>query len=219
VLGTGGTGVDSSSMGGAGATPALTGATGGLPQTASGAGGMGPSGSGGASAGSGGSPPAVMTSAPAGYPYDTNVHFDWPSTTPMAGHCQPGSYSGNFTCDLSGGTGLFTIMGPVQFTLSPSSSGEFLTISGGTLDFDTQVGLGNFPATAGLSGQLDCEMNELHAKVENGVGSSVPFYGQMDGRLDRLTETLTGTWTLASGTDPTVPSLISCTGTWSATRQ
>jgi hypothetical protein len=159
-----------------------------------------------------------MPAGAAGYPYDTSVKFDWPETTPMAGHCEPGSYSGTFSCDLSNGLGLFTIMGPVSFTLAASNSGEFLTISGGMLNFDTQVGLGNFPAMASLSGQLDCDKNELSAKVEMG-SSALPFFGQMDGHLDRLTDTLTGTWKLSSGTDPTMPGLIGCTGTWSVTKQ
>ena len=236
MLGSGGAGAGIVSTGGATGTslpptmaggassagsPAIPPASGGAaPQMAGGAGGSAPPATSAAAGGSSNAPPPVTTTGAAGYPYDTSVRFDWPETSPMAGHCDPGTYAGNFSCDLSNGLGLFTISGPVTFTLAPSMSGEFLTITGGMLKMDTQLGGGDFPAMASLSGQLDCDKNELDAKLDNGVGVSVvPFTGTMTGQLDRLTGTITGTWKLAEGTDPTAPSLLSCTGTWSTSKQ
>jgi hypothetical protein len=168
-----------------------------------------------------------MTSPPAGYPYDTSIHFDWPQTTPMAGQCRPGTYSGTFQCSL-GNALAPSFSGPVTFTLSESPSGEFLEISNGTLQL---MANGAITSMSDLTGRLDCNTNEFHANVENGMTNILffsKFVGRLDGRLDRLTETLTGTWTLAAdlgnfpnGTVPdsgTTP-LFGCTGTWSVTRQ
>jgi hypothetical protein len=170
-----------------------------------------------------------MTSPPAGYPYDTSIHFDWPATAPMAGQCRPGTYSGTFQCSVGMAMGLApTFSGPVTFTLTESPSGEFLEISNGTLQATANGGI---TAKSDLSGRLDCNTNQFHANVENGTTSILffgMFVGRLDGRLDRLTETLTGTWTLAADLgnfpngivpDSGAPPLFGCTGTWSVTRQ
>jgi hypothetical protein len=97
-------------------------------------------------------------------------------------------------------------------------NGEFLSISGGSLDFNPMFAGITFHSMATLSGQLDCATNELDIKVDNGM-SVVPFYGTMKGQLDRLTGTIAGNWTLTVGTDPSTPGFISCTGPWSAVKQ
>jgi hypothetical protein len=165
-----------------------------------------------------------MTAPPAGYPYDPNVHFDWPETTPMVGQCRPGTYTGTFQCSL--GSALTpSFSGPVTFTLSSTPDGEFLTISSGTLQANAN---GTISAMGNLSGELDCTNNVFHAAVEDGTTSIlVPFFGRLDGKLDRLTETLTGTWTLAPNIgnssgglpDGGAAPLFGCSGTWSVVRQ
>lgn len=206
--------------GGAPASGGLEVAPGGAPSSAGGSGGVDSAGGTPSTGGAAPVSPPIMTGEPEGYPYDTTVEFDWPATLPMDGKCRPGTYSGEFECDMSGGLGWFIISGPVVFTLAPSASGEFLEITGGKLQFDVENLGGSFPAEAGISGELDCATNALTASVENGVGVSiVPFFGTMEGDLDRLTETLTGTWSLRDGTDPNVPPFYSCTGTWSTARE
>jgi hypothetical protein len=202
--GSGAGGVPGSSSGGA-ATVAVS--SGGMAGAAS-------MSTGGSSAG--GTPVPVMTASPPPYPYDPGVKFDWPETTPMGGSCRPGTYSGTFECAVDYGLlGKMPWSGVVTFTLAASSSGEFLEIKNGTLQVNA---IGGPPLMADLSGKLDCSTNEFHASTMNGAF----FSGILEGHLDRLTETLTGTWTLsadlgAGGAEGTP--LVSCMGTWSVVRQ
>src|SRR5262245_2959068 len=139
----------------------------------------------GMASGGAAAPKPVMTSAPAAYPYDTGVKFDWPETTPMAGQCRPGTYSGTFTCDVDLGLGMLKFEGPVQVTLAEGGTGEFLVIQNGTLRADdtTQGATGS----GTLTGTLDCATNTFHATIRDGiymvtiVGGS--FLGTLDGRL------------------------------------
>ena len=149
----------------------------------------------------------------------------------MAGKCRPGTYQGQFTCDVATLLGKLTFSGPVSFTLAASPSGEFLEISNGTLQANANGGI---PIMADLSGKLDCSTNELHASTMNGMATILifaqTFFGVLDGHLDRLTETLTGTWTLtpelgapgsggASGAGGAAGLTYGCMGTWSVARQ
>lgn len=149
----------------------------------------------------------------------------------MAGKCQPGTYSGQFSCDVDEGfLGKVTYSGPVSFTLTASPTGEFLEITNGMLQ-----GNGNgIPFSGDLVGKLDCSTNEFSARTANGMATILffptPIGGTLDGRLDRLTQTLAGTWTLgpdtgmtgsggAAGAGGAATMAFGCTGTWSVVRQ
>jgi hypothetical protein len=148
--------------------------------------------------------------------YDPNVRFDWPESAPSTGTCLPGTYAGQFTCELNAG-GIFppgVVTGPVTFRLEQSSNGEFLEIQDGTLTGQTT----GVTFTSPLGGKLDCSTNTFHADATNGTFGVPPFSGTfggtLDGKLDRPTQTLTGTWSLTA-TGSNVP----CIGPWSAVRQ
>jgi hypothetical protein len=185
--------------------------------------------------GAGGTLMPVMPSSAGGYPYDPSVTFDWPATMPMAGKCQAGTYSGQFSCDVDEGFfGKVTYTGPVSFTLTASPTGEFLEITNGMLQ-----GTGNgIPFMGDLVGKLDCNTNAFTARTSNGTATILffptPIGGNLDGHLDRLTQTLAGTWTLgpdygaggsagaagASGAAGAGAAMaFGCTGTWSVVRQ
>lgn len=161
-----------------------------------------------------GAPAALSSSSEK--PYDPNVKFDWPESVPSTGACLPGTYTGQFTCVLNPG-GIFppgTVTGPVTFQLQQSSSGEFLEIKDGTLTGQTT----GVTFTSPLGGKLDCSKNTFHADATNGTFGVPPFSGTfagtLDGKLDRPTQTLTGTWSLtATGSN------LPCIGPWSAVRQ
>src|SRR5262245_4437411 len=106
----------SAGMGGAVPVAAVAGAAGSGVTAGAGApsGSAGTPGTGGVTAGAGGTLMPVMPSGAGGYPYDPSVTFDWPVTMPMAGNCQPGTYSGQFSCDVDQGFfGKVTYSGPV----------------------------------------------------------------------------------------------------------
>jgi len=173
--------------------------------------------SGGSSA-TGGAPASIGGTGGA-IPRDPKA-FDWPETTPPVGTCEPGSYSGTFTCDVSfiPGTPTGRVEGPISFVLKPSADGEFLVIEKGRMD---AVAVGFVPFGADLDGKLDCATSVFSADAINGVYGPVPpgiFFGVLDGKLDRLASTLTGTWTLTGGTKE-APQLISCSGAWSAVKK
>jgi hypothetical protein len=136
-----------------------------------------------------------------------------------------------FECDADGGIfgKIHLFNGPVSFTLTASPDGEFLEITNGLVQGNAN---GVIPFKSDLDGKLDCSTNEIHASTTDGTAMilifGANFIGVLDGHLDRLTNTITGTWTLAPtlvnmgapGTlgDGGAP-LVHCTGTWSATRQ
>jgi hypothetical protein len=212
---------------GGGASVLVPSSSGGAP----GAGGAATGAGGTAARGAGGTLTPIMTSGTAGYPYDPGVTFDWPSTMPMAGKCQPGTYSGQFSCDVDEGLfGKVNFTGPVSFTLTASPAGEFLEITNGML-----VGNGNgIPFMGDLVGKLDCNTNAFTATTSNGTATILifptPVGGTLEGHLDRLTQTLAGTWTLgpdssafgsggAAGAGGAAAVAFGCTGTWSVVRQ
>jgi len=214
--GTGGAQVFMPNAGGAsfgGSVPASGGGTG----TGGANNGAGGTDNGGASAGDGG---ASARAVDGGNPYDPTISFTWPESNPPAGSCDPGSYTGTFTCDIAFIPGFppGQVTGPVTFTLSPSASGEFLEIKNGRLDA-TANGSINFGCD--LVGQLDCATRTFHADAQNGTWGTPPFggtfFGSMDGTLDGLTSTLTGTWSLTAGT-MAAPTAQPCTGPWSAVK-
>lgn len=156
-------------------------------------------------------------------PPDPKITFDWQDTQPGQGKCQPGTYSGTFTCYYltMGDTDpndAIEITGPVVFTLTQSQNGEFLEVSDGHLDGLAALVFG---FSAKLSGKLDCSTNMLDAMAVDGMyGFGDPmalpvggFEGGLKGTLDRSTLTLTGQWALS------VTSGYSgeCDGPWMAT--
>jgi hypothetical protein len=150
--------------------------------------------------------------------YDPSVTFEWPETAATGDPCLPGTYVGEFTCDYVI-IGLIPgrVTGPVSFTLEPSMDGEFLEVRDGQLDGTAAEY--NVAFESLLAGQLDCETNSFSAAAQDGsytdgfllVGT---FLGTLDGRLDRPTQTLTGTWSLT-----TPEAAITCVGPWSAVLQ
>jgi hypothetical protein len=157
--------------------------------------------------------------------------FTWPEGNPDGGVkqlCKPGHYVGAYQCKItlppqfgafSGDAGSFSISGPVDLTLNQGQSGEFLTVSGGTLKSTAQ---GIFALAATVVGQLDCQTGVFSGQLVGGEVSIPPFPpgGTFDGTLnaafDPRAAALEGHWTLVGGTTFTG---IQCTGPWNATYQ
>jgi hypothetical protein len=157
-------------------------------------------------------------------PPDPKIMFDWQETTPGMNDCQPGTYTGTFTCNYTGpgidDSNPFVATGPVVFTLTKSQNGEFLEISDGHIQ-GLADGIFDFHAT--LQGQLDCSTNMLIGMAMDGAyglgdADVLPvgaFEGALSGTLDRSSATLSGDWNL-SITDG-LGAGGACVGPWSAT--
>jgi hypothetical protein len=127
-----------------------------------------------------------------------------------------GVYLGDFTCTVDP-----PVVAPsdavMQLTLvmRPSQTAHVAKATA-PLSFS----YGGFAFAGDVAGSLDCQTNELHAQVQNGLFASevapIPFafQGQIDGELDQATRTLAGTWQFSS---PDFGG--SCTGTWGAKPQ
>ncbi len=169
-----------------------------------------------------GSPPGMLQAEPT--PADPSIMFEWAETQPGMGSCQPGTYSGTFTCDYVGPgidpSAPFVATGPVVFTLQPSQNGEFLEIVDGHIDGDADV---VFNFTAKLVGELDCKTNTLTGMATEGaygLGDATAlqvgaFEGTLSGSLDRSSVTLSGDWNMMI-TDG-LGAGGACVGPWSAT--
>lgn len=148
---------------------------------------------------------------------DPSVVFEWPETTEQAGPCEAGTYKGTFECDMPAQGVTIEFSGPVEFTLEPSASGEFLEIRDGHMT--ASVINGAIPMQGDLAGQLDCATNAFAATIVNGTYTvfifTGPFEGDMNGSLDRATNTLSGTWSLNDANNP----MTGCTGPWTAVKQ
>lgn len=107
-----------------------------------------------------------------------------PASEPLE-HCEPGIYSGTFSCTFTGAASPFPVLveGPVGFNLEVSERGadpgceEFcqdLVISSGSSKlFGVAVGVIVFEAA--LEGGLDCATGEFRASVNDGqFGFPVP---------------------------------------------
>jgi hypothetical protein len=150
-------------------------------------------------------------------PPDPNLTFDWQQTRPGAGECQPGRYSGTFSCMYVQAAGFdpIEVTGPVDLVLERAQSGEFLEIADGRLEGFAQLVFG---FTAQLAGRLDCTTNVLQAEAVDGVyGFGDPnllpfgmFAGALTGTLDRTVVALDGDW------DLTVVGGGACVGPWTA---
>lgn len=157
-------------------------------------------------------------------PPDPKIMFDWAETQPGKGNCQPGTYSGTFSCDYTGpgidSSAPFQASGPVVFTLKPSANGEFLEIVDGHIDGNADV---IFSFTAKLMGKLDCTTNSLAGMATDGAygfgdataGQVGAFQGDLSGNLDRNSVTLSGNWNMMI-TDG-LGAGGACVGPWMAT--
>jgi hypothetical protein len=163
---------------------------------------------GGSSAGAGGASP----SSDAGTGYDPGVTFVWPEADPTRGVCRSGTYTGQFNCQMSPGgpfpTGPYG--GPVTFLLKQSANGEFLEIEDGILRGTVAGWVVEFVSE--LVGELDCKTNQFQAQVVNGTFFGGTFVGGLVGKLDRSTQTVTGTWNMG------IPFAPPCIGPFTVVR-
>jgi hypothetical protein len=152
--------------------------------------------------------------------HDPNL-FSWPEANPDAGpgdRCKAGHYVGTYSCTVKlNDAGLYDLNGPVDLSLAQAQSGEFLSVSGGTLK-STAAGL---DLNATLVGQLSCQSGAFSGVLQNGQLSFLGFpSGTFGGTLKATFVTdgpkLDGTWTL-TGAGPYAG--YKCTGPWTATFQ
>jgi hypothetical protein len=184
----------------------------------------------------GGGPDAAIVIPPidaAGLPPDV-------ATAP----CQPGVYEGTFTCNFgfgqsctdNPGMGGLILTGPLSLKLQ--ASGEFLTVSGATLNASS----GGYTMTGPLDGLVDCRVKKFAGSFDGDyAGPAIPLVptsgkvaGPVNATYDPRQPALTnGTWCFTatspgtSRTDPCadIPSgqpgsclLGSCKATWSAVK-
>lgn len=163
----------------------------------------------------------------------SGITFDWPETVPGAAKpCKAGHYVGTFVCQYQaagtpdGSTGGFPISGPIDFTLAAALNGEFLEVSGGSLDGLALIAI-HFKAE--ISGKLDCGTAVFDGSLVNGSYAIDPFPagGTFNGPMNGMSTSnapctgicLGGSWALhetgAAGTNH----IGTCAGTWTATLQ
>ena len=158
--------------------------------------------------------------------------FAWPEGNPDGGTqqlCKPGHYVGTYMCAVQpppayksffGDAGIgYTVTGSVELVLNQGQSGEFLSVSGGTLKSTASA---IFALTADVLGQLNCQTGVFSGQLVNGEVSIPPFppggtfTGTMDGSFGAGASELEGTWHLVGG--DTFQG-TSCSGPWNATYQ
>lgn len=111
------------------------------------------------------------------------------------------------------------IDGPVDLVLNRGQSGEFLTVSGGTLK---SAAAGFFQLSADITGQLDCTTGVFTGHVTMGEVSIPPlppggnFDATMNGALDGANQSMSGSWLLTGTT--TLQGWF-CTGPWNVSYQ
>lgn len=154
--------------------------------------------------------------------------FAWPEANPDASApllCKAGHYVGTYSCNVTGPNGFgadggiqFPLTGPVDLRLAQSQSGEFLTVSGGTL----KSAAGILALDASLDGTLNCQSGAFGGTLLNGTLSIPPFPpgGTFSGDLSATFVSdgpkLVGSWTLVGEGQYAG---YSCTGPWTATWQ
>jgi hypothetical protein len=160
--------------------------------------------SGGASSGAGGVASTGTGGSTASGPHDPTL-FAWPEGNPDAGAgglCHAGHYVGTYSCDVhdgdAGSTFNYSLTGPVDLTLQQGQSGEFLSVSGGTL----KSAAGILSLNADLIGQLDCQTGEFSGYLQNGTLAIPPFppggtfKGSLSATFTSNGPELVGSWTL-----------------------
>lgn len=154
--------------------------------------------------------------------------FAWPEANPDASApllCKAGHYVGTYNCNVTGPNGFgadggiqFPLTGPVDLRLAQSQSGEFLTVSGGTL----KSAAGLLALDASVDGTLNCQSGAFSGTLLNGTLSIPPFPpgGTFSGDLSATFVSdgpkLIGSWTLIGEGQYAG---YSCTGPWTATWQ
>jgi len=179
--------------------------------------------------GTGGAP---VASSPALPDYDARVGFDWPeSVTDGGATCRAGHYAGTFQCNFvpsaaDGGaapagspTTPFPVTGPVELVLTESQNGEFLEVSGGTMNGSTFIAI---TFTAKISGKLDCQTNQFTGLVSDGQYGIQPFPpgGSFTGPTSATYSPtgpalVNGSWHFTVK-DPQGAVFGTCDGTWTA---
>jgi len=162
----------------------------------------------------------LPTNAPPKPPADPKITFDWTETKPADSTCQPGQYTGTFTCTfaLTDEVAMMLgfaieLMGPVTFTLERSMNGEFLEITQGQFE---AVANGFVGARAMLHGKLDCRTNHFEATLSDGLWAfgdpAAPLIpgGMLEGLISGSYQSnaLAGMWSIGD------PMLGDCDGTW-----
>jgi hypothetical protein len=202
--------------------------SGGAPTASGGNPGVAPA-SGGAPTGAGG---AAIISAPISE-YDARVGFDWPESVSDGGPlCKAGHYVGTFTCNFvpalaDGGapppgspTTPFPVTGPVELILTESQNGEFLEVSGGTLNGAAFIAI---TFTGKISGKLDCQSKQFTGTVSDGSFGIQPFPpgGYFQGPTSATYSAtgpalVNGSWQFAVQNPQGAP-YGTCDGTWTVT--
>lgn len=179
------------------------------------------------------------------------ANFDWLRTEPGAGggDCRPGHYEGSLD-GVYNAPSAFTAPVPIvsvdvtgqpgfQIDLAKGGNGEFLTVTGGSLN---GTALAIFPFEAEFAdGMLDCATGLFRARIINGsyivffdgfYGGKVmyTFEGEIVARYDASTSSLVdGRWSVSEGSvaPPAItpdepppifpPAQAGGTGTWTAT--
>jgi hypothetical protein len=164
----------------------------------------------------------LPTNAAAKPPADPGITFEWTESQPIGTTCEPGEYTGTFSCtltlqdELAQLLGFTTVLtGPVTLTLQRSMDGEFLEIADGQFDAVVESIIG---AHASLRGKLDCRTSQFEAELFDGVwvvgDPAMPFLpgGTLEGHIlgTYQDSTLSGMWTIAD------PALGECVGNWDA---
>lgn len=163
----------------------------------------------------------------------SGVSFDWPETIPGQGKpCKAGHYVGTFQClyqpagTPDGSAGGLLITGPIDFKLQQAQTGEFLEVSGGTLDGLALIAI-HFKAD--ISGKLSCGTGAFAGNLVNGSYAIDPFPagGTFNGPMDGFSSNtppctgtcLGGTWALHETGAAGTGHIGTCAGTWTATLQ
>lgn len=172
--------------------------------------------------------------APLTAPDGAVVSFFWPEAVAGDGGsaCLAGHYKGTFSCsydptvsdaglslDAAVPTTGFVVTGPVEFDLAQTQNGEYLEVSGGTLNGSTFV----ISFTGKISGKLDCRTKKFDGMVTDGQYAILPFppggFFQGPTSADYSTAgpaLVNGRW-LFTVQDAQNNPQGSCPGTWSAT--
>jgi hypothetical protein len=163
----------------------------------------------------------------------SGVSFDWPETIPGQGKpCKAGHYVGTFECTYKpagtpdGSAGGLPITGPIDFKLQQAQNGEFLEVSGGTLDGLALIAI-HFKAE--ISGKLVCGTGAFDGTLVNGSYAIDPFPagGTFNGPMNGFSTNtppcagtcLSGTWALHETGAAGTGHIGTCPGTWKATLQ
>lgn len=149
--------------------------------------------------------------------------FRWPEASADGGAallCKAGHYVGTYNCNVSGPgieAGTYPLSGPVDLRLAQAQSGEFLSVSGGTLT--SAAGFLGMSAT--VTGTLNCQTGAFSGTLTNGTLTFLilpagTFAGDLSASFVSSGPKLDGSWTLV-GQGTTAG--YSCAGPWTATWQ